>query len=76
MTEFCRSGAAIWASAGKSPGFTPEGIVNEIRRVARYTNADFRRIAGNPPIDPAAVLNRLRQTLAEAESFISQMPTA
>ncbi len=25
-------GAVIWAAADKSPGFTPEGIINEIRR--------------------------------------------
>jgi len=29
-------GAVIWASAGKALGFTPEGIIYEIRRVARY----------------------------------------
>src|SRR6266436_10432307 len=28
-------GAVIWASAGKALGFTPEGIINEIRRIAR-----------------------------------------
>jgi hypothetical protein len=39
-------GAAIWAASGKTLGFTPEGIVNEIRRVARYTAADFRRHHG------------------------------
>lgn len=37
-------GAAIWAAAGKALGFTPEGIVNEIRRIARYTEAGFRRL--------------------------------
>ncbi len=68
-------GAAIWASAGKAIGFTPEGIVNEIRRVARYTEADFRRVASDPPIDPVAVMTRLRQTLTEAEAFIERMPT-
>ena len=30
-------GAVVWASAGKALGFTPEGIINEIRRMARYT---------------------------------------
>ena len=34
-------GAAIWASAGKALGFTPEGIINEIRRMARYRAEDF-----------------------------------
>ena len=69
-------GAAVWAAAGKAPGFTPEGIVNEIRRMARYTADDFRPIASNPPIDPAATMRRLWEVLREAEDFIARMPTA
>lgn len=68
-------GAVIWAAAGKSVGFTPEGIINEIRRLARYTEADFRRIASDPPLDPAAVMVRLHQALDEAEAFVMRMPT-
>ncbi|MFZ2446686.1 MAG: hypothetical protein WAW37_10035 [Syntrophobacteraceae bacterium] len=30
-------GAVVWAAVGKSLGFTPEGLINEIRRLARYT---------------------------------------
>src|SRR5208337_1101209 len=56
-------------------GFTPEGLVNEIRRLARYTEADFRRVASDPPVDPAAAMERLRQVLNEAESFVMRMPT-
>jgi hypothetical protein len=66
----------VWASVGKSLGFTPEGIINEIRRNARYTAADFRRIDSDPPIDPAATMTRLREILSEAEAFVSRMPTA
>ena len=69
-------GAVVWASAGKALGFTPEGIINEIRRMARYTDADFRRIASDPPIDPAATMRRLWEVLSEAESFVTHMPTA
>jgi hypothetical protein len=68
-------GAVIWAAAGKALGFTPEGIINEIRRSARYTDADFRRIDSDPPIDPAATMRRLREVLNEAEAFVSRMPT-
>jgi hypothetical protein len=45
-------GAAVWASVGKTLGFTPEGVINEIRRTARYTDADFRRVASDPPLIP------------------------
>jgi len=69
-------GATVWASAGKTLGFTPEGIINEVRRLARYTDADFRRVASEPPIDPNAVMTELRKLLDEAEAFVTQMPTA
>ncbi len=68
-------GAVVWAAAGKAIGFAPESIINEIRRVARYTEADFRRLASDPPIDPAATMTRLREVLSDAESFVAQMPT-
>lgn len=68
-------GAVIWAAVGKSLGFTPEGLINEIRRLARYTEADFRRVASDPPVDPATTMTRLRQALDEAETFVMRMPT-
>ena len=68
-------GAVVWASVGKALGFTPEGIINEIRRNARYTDADFRRIASDPPIDPVATMTRLREVLSQAEAFVARMPT-
>src|SRR5579862_4129303 len=65
--EILPLGAAVWASVGKSPGFSPEGIINEIRRTAQYTVEDFRRIASDPPVDAAATMNQFREALAEAE---------
>jgi hypothetical protein len=56
-------------------GFTPEGIINEIRRLARYTVVDFRRVESDPPIDPNAVMIQLRTLLNEADDFVAQMPT-
>lgn len=68
-------GAAIWASVGKAIGFTPEGIIGEIRRTANYTAEDFRRVVSDPPINAAATMMRLRQLLGEAENFVVKMPT-
>lgn len=68
-------GAVVWAAVGKSLGFTPEGLINEIRRLARYTEADFRRVASDPPVDPHFTMTRLRQALDEAENFVMRMPT-
>lgn len=69
------AGAVIWATVDKSPGFTPEGVINEIRRTARYTEADFRRVASDTPIDAAATMTRLHEVMIEAEAFVSKMPT-
>jgi len=73
--EILPLGAVIWAAVEKALGFTPEGLINEIRRQAQYRAADFQRVASDPPIDPAATMQRLRQVLAEAEDFVRQMPT-
>lgn len=62
-------GALVWAAADKAPGFTPEGMINEIRRLARYTEADFRDLVSDAPVDAAATMTRLREILAEADAF-------
>ncbi|MGH7118115.1 MAG: hypothetical protein ACREFP_03840 [Acetobacteraceae bacterium] len=68
-------GSVVWAAVKKSLGFTPEGLINEVRRNARYTEADFRRVASDPPVDPVATMVRLRELLAEADAFVVRMPT-
>jgi len=73
--EILPLGAAVWASVGKALGFSPEGIINEIRRTARYTVEDFRRVASDPPVDAPATMAQLREVLSEAEAFVMQMPT-
>ena len=68
-------GAVVWAAVGKSLGFTPEGLINEIRRLARYTEADFDawpcRAAGRS----RRTMYAFRQDLDEAEAFVMRMPT-
>jgi len=54
---------------------TPEGLINEVRRVGRYTAEEFRHVASDPPIDPAATMTRLREILEEADAFVARMPT-
>ena len=68
-------GAVAWAAVGRSLGFTPEGLINDVRRLARYTAADFERVASEPPIDAGLVMRRLRQALDEADAFVRRMPT-
>jgi hypothetical protein len=59
----------------KALGFTPEGLINEIRRLAHYTASDFNRVDSDPPVDPVATVKELKTALDDAESFAMQMPT-
>jgi hypothetical protein len=68
-------GATVWAAVDKSPGFTPEGLIAEIRRNARYSAADWKALVTSEPIDPAEVLARLHAALEQAEAFVARMPT-
>jgi hypothetical protein len=68
-------GAVIWAAVDKAPGFTPEGLIAEIRRNAHYPAAEWRAVLMEEPLDPPAMVARLRAALDEAEAFVTRMPT-
>ncbi len=68
-------GAVIWAAVEKSPGFTPEGLIAEIRRNSNYPRADWNAIETTEPLDPIFVTQQLRAILEEAEAFVARMPT-
>ena len=68
-------GAVVWAAVEKSPGFTPEGLIAEVRRNSNYPAAEWRALITTQPIDPRVVMTNLRAALDEAEFFVSRMPT-
>jgi hypothetical protein len=68
-------GAAVWAAVDKSPGYTPEGLIGEIRRNSNYPAAEWRALASTEPINPKIVMPKLRAALDEAEAFVLRMPT-
>jgi len=68
-------GAVAWAAVGKSLGFTPEGLINEVRRLARYREEDFNRVASDPPVNPTEIMRRLHEALEAADAFVRRMPT-
>jgi hypothetical protein len=68
-------GAAIWAAAEKSPGFTPEALIAEIRRNANYPAAEWRALQSSKLLDPKDITSRLRAALDQAETFVTRMPT-
>jgi hypothetical protein len=67
-------GAVVWAAVEKSPGFTPEGLVAEVRRNSNYPLAEWRELLTSEPLDPHIVMTRLRAALDEAEAFVMRMP--
>ncbi len=69
-------GAVIWAAVEKSPGFTPEGLIAEIRRNSNYPAGEWNALEMSEPIDPKGILMKLRAGLDEAEAFVVRMPTA
>ena len=68
-------GAVIWGAVEKSPGFTPEGLIAEIRRNAHYPAADWRALQATEPVDAKEVTAILRRALDDAEAFVTRMPT-
>jgi len=66
-------GAVVWASVEKSPGFTPEGLIAEIRRNSIYPKSEWLKLSASEPLEPGDILNRLRAALDQAEAFVTQM---
>jgi hypothetical protein len=69
-------GGVIWAAVEKSPGYTPEGLISEIRRHAySYREEDLRAVISKEMLDLKIFHSRLRVVLDEAEAFVLRMPT-
>lgn len=68
-------GAVIWAAVEKAPGFTPEGLIAEIRRTSNYQPEELRSVPTMQPIEPKVFYARLREVLEDAEGFVMRMPT-
>ena len=67
-------GAVIWAAVAKDPGYSPESLIAEIRRNARYRADDYADLNLLEPVDAGAVSRRLRAALEDAEAFARSMP--
>lgn len=68
-------GAVVWAAIEKSPGFTPEGLIAEIRRNSQYPSAEWKALETTAPLDPKAVARQLRSIFDDAEAFVARMPS-
>ena len=67
-------GAVMWTAVAKDPGYSPESLITEIRRNARYRADDYADLALIEPVDAGEVSRRFRQNLEEADAFARAMP--
>lgn len=73
--QFYPLGAVIWAAVGKDPGWSPEHLIEEIRRNARYQDYDLENLDLSSPITAAELSQKLRAALKDAETFVERMPS-
>jgi hypothetical protein len=67
-------GSVIWAAVAKDPGYSPESLITEIRRNARYRADDYADLDVVEPVNAAAVSQRMRAALDAADAFVRAMP--
>jgi hypothetical protein len=68
-------GALVWAATEIAPGYTPEGLIAEIRRNARYPAEELRQLASAMPLDANQLMQDFKSALRAAEDFVASMPT-
>ena len=70
-------GYLAWAACGKDPGFSPDGILEQAARSARYSAGEVLALAfaGEPP-DPADLSRRWHTMLATAKQIVASLPYA
>ncbi len=68
-------GAVVCAAVGRFPGQSPEEMLADITRHSRFTAEEFRVLAMEHTIDVSALHSRIRDMIADAERFISRIPS-
>lgn len=66
--------AVLWAAVGKDEGYSPESLLDEIRRNARYRADDFSGLTIIDGMDAGAALRRFRAALDTAEEAMRGLP--
>ena len=67
-------GALCWAAVGKDPGFTPQSLLQLIRRRGKYRPEDFDRLNLSEKVDLQELKRCWLKALDEAESLITRLP--
>jgi hypothetical protein len=67
-------GYLAWAAAAKDPGLTPPFILNELIRIARYTQEELDALATTSPVDAVQLRQELRAAVEEGRAVIEKLP--
>jgi hypothetical protein len=67
-------GVAIWAAAGKDDGYTPELIIDQLRRHSRINPATLEGVKLARPADAVALKQEWLECLKQAEELIASLP--
>lgn len=67
--------AAIWAAPAKDPGYSPESLIEALKRNAVYRQDDFDRLMSDKAIDAREVSMALKVIFHQAENFVASMPS-
>lgn len=67
-------GALVWAAVGKDPGFTPDSLLEQLRRRGRYRPEEIARLDLAEPFDLVEAKKMWLVALDEAESFVGARP--
>lgn len=68
-------GAIVCAATEVAPGFTPEGLLAELKRNCRYNPEDIRALKSVADFDATEFMTAFRMAVAEAEEFVALMPS-
>ena len=67
-------GVAIWAAAGKDEGYTPDMIMQELRRNSRINPVSLEGVTLVAPQTPVALKTEWLEKFASAERLIASIP--
>jgi len=67
-------GANAWASAAKSPGITPHGLIAGFRARARFSDAHVSQERLSKPLSAADLNIWIRRACDEASAWLQQVP--
>ena len=69
-------GALVWAAVGKDPGFSPQSLIEQLRRIGRFRSEDIARLDLATPFDLQEAKQLWLSAIATAEAFVEHRPAA